>query len=196
MLRGWFAAGMTLFGSGLALSVALSSHGPTWLDRRARTLALRVRRRPLTQLAEALAVVAEPGAVLSASALATVLARTTDARARIASAGFLRIALEKACKHVFSRHRPPPRLQIGVQRGCSLPSGHSLAIVPLFTMANETGKPSARAAAIAFSVLVGVSRIYLGKHNATDVAAGLLMGAGAACLLESTRATRPANAPA
>jgi membrane-associated phospholipid phosphatase len=187
MRFGWLTAGLSLFGSGVALAVALSGQGPTVLDKKGRRLALRARSKPLTEMAKALAAVAEPSVMVGATLLTSALAKSTGTRARLATAGALRIGLESGCKHVFARHRPPPTIQIGIKRGCSMPSGHALSVLPLLAIANELGSTRAQLAAVAFSLLLGASRVYLEKHNATDVAAGLLMGSGAACLLQATR---------
>lgn len=194
MLRGYLAVGLALLGSGVALGTALSSRGPTSLDKRARKLALAVRARPLTRFAEELATLAEPRSVIGAALLASLFAKGAPSRARLVAAAGLRLALESGCKWAFDRHRPPAREQIGVKRGCSMPSGHSLAILPVLVIANESGSDALRGAAIAFSLVVGASRIYLAKHNATDVAAGLLIGSGTACLLEATKSP-PTQSP-
>lgn len=69
-----------------------------------------------------------------------------------------------------------------VESDLSFPSGHTTAafasMTPLFLMCNKRFSWLA----ILFAVLMGISRIYLGVHFASDVLGGIIVGVIAGCL--------------
>jgi undecaprenyl-diphosphatase len=121
---------------------------------------------------------------------------------RVAIAGFLAyrrrwwhmtafvaaVVASEACigpvKNLYDRPRPPGPLV--ATSGSSFPSGHAVAasvtavatVIALF----PEGKSRYRwgALAVAFSMLMGLSRAYLRAHWLSDVVAGVLLGTGCA----------------
>ncbi|MFC4377806.1 phosphatase PAP2 family protein [Nocardia halotolerans] len=94
-------------------------------------------------------------------------------------------ALIWVIKRVIGRHRPPMESRLVTELSLSYPSGHSLgstavvgivAIVLIPRLRNHWLRVAAVAVAIAFPITVGLSRIYLGVHWATDVLAGWTIG--------------------
>ncbi|GIP37649.1 phosphatase PAP2 family protein [Paenibacillus sp. J31TS4] len=92
-------------------------------------------------------------------------------------------------KNIFKRERPTLHRLIE-QAGYSFPSGHSmgsmatygmLAVILCLFFPNKLARVLLLTAAALVIVLIGVSRIYLGVHYPSDVAAGF--AAGAAWLL-------------
>lgn len=88
--------------------------------------------------------------------------------------------LNQALKFAIQRPRPDG-FQLAVEQGFSFPSGHSMVATAFFGLLvwmvwhYESDRATRIGCAIAFSlviVLVGVSRIYLGVHYASDVLAG------------------------
>lgn len=88
--------------------------------------------------------------------------------------------LNQALKFAIQRPRPDG-FQLAVEQGFSFPSGHSMVAMAFFGLLvwmvwhYESDRATRIGCAIAFSlviVLVGVSRIYLGVHYASDVLAG------------------------
>lgn len=88
--------------------------------------------------------------------------------------------LNQALKFAIQRPRPDG-FQLAVEQGFSFPSGHSMVAMAFFGLLvwmvwrYESDRATRIGCALAFSaviVLVGVSRIYLGVHYASDVLAG------------------------
>lgn len=87
-------------------------------------------------------------------------------------------------KRLVHRPRPcdatgRPLALVDLPDDFSFPSGHSAAATSVaFTLALTI--PAAALVAVPVAALVGVSRVRLRVHHATDVAAGMLLGAGGA----------------
>jgi membrane-associated phospholipid phosphatase len=83
-------------------------------------------------------------------------------------------------KGIYERARPPGSLV--VTTGASFPSGHAVAACATVVAAVIALVPSGRLrawwalAAVAFSILMGISRAYLGAHWLSDAVAGVLLG--------------------
>jgi len=90
-------------------------------------------------------------------------------------------------KFLFNQPRPffegyDPSVGIISERLAGLPSGHAqISLVIFFIIASWINKKWAYACAIFLSLLIGFSRIYLGVHFPTDVAAGWILGAVILC---------------
>jgi undecaprenyl-diphosphatase len=83
-------------------------------------------------------------------------------------------------KGAYERARPPESLV--VTTGASFPSGHAVAASATVVAAVIALVPPGRRrawwalAAVAFSILMGLSRAYLGAHWLSDAVAGILLG--------------------
>ncbi|MDQ1154612.1 phosphatase PAP2 family protein [Brevundimonas sp. SORGH_AS_0993] len=102
------------------------------------------------------------------------------------------VALSEGLKAVFERERPPAAVQAVETINASFPSGHALlSTVFYLTVAVMLTRafPKRRLKALVLGVgvvlalLVGVTRIYLGAHWASDVIAGWAVGAAWAMVL-------------
>lgn len=93
--------------------------------------------------------------------------------------------LDTALKHAFHRLRPAPYFGYPAPASYSFPSGHALFSFCFFAagaalLAPRLRSPPLRrlvwAAAVAVILAIGFSRIYLGVHYPSDVAAGYAAG--------------------
>lgn len=106
--------------------------------------------------------------------------------AAFAAAIVLSEVLIGTLKGIYDRTRPPGSLV--ATSGASFPSGHSVAASVTVVAAVIALVPPGRArvvwgtAAAAFSVLMALSRAYLGAHWLSDALAGVLLGASCALL--------------
>jgi undecaprenyl-diphosphatase len=96
------------------------------------------------------------------------------------------IVLNNLLKLVFARHRPDVIVPAARVFTTSFPSGHAtLSAIAYLTMGAVLSRASPSATlnlyfmvlAMALTVVIGVSRIYLGVHYPTDVLAGWCLGA-------------------
>jgi undecaprenyl-diphosphatase len=105
---------------------------------------------------------------------------------RMAIVGFIGVALYKYLKSRLVRERPYISLA-GITPGTraldrySFPSGHTLHAVSFTTLA-VTSFPELAWLLVPFAALVAASRVVLGLHYPSDVAAGALIGAALAVL--------------
>ena len=120
-----------------------------------------------------------------------VVAAILFSRKERASAIFLVVTagagalLNLALKLIFDRVRPDLALAISVAHGYSFPSGHAmgsfitfgaLAYIVLRQTWPWLAKSAGLAIAMTMVVLVGLSRVYLGVHWASDIAGGWSAG--------------------
>ncbi len=102
------------------------------------------------------------------------------------------VALSEGLKSLFERERPPVAFQAVETLNASFPSGHALmstvfylTIGVMLTRAfpRRRLKAYALGCGITIALLIGLTRIYLGAHWATDVFAGWSVGAAWAMVL-------------
>ncbi|AQR60352.1 phosphoesterase [Brevundimonas sp. LM2] len=102
------------------------------------------------------------------------------------------VALSEGLKAKFERARPPEAFQAVETINASFPSGHallstvfylSLAVMLARAFPSRRLKAYVIGAGVLIAVLVGLTRIYLGAHWATDVFAGWSVGAAWAMAL-------------
>jgi undecaprenyl-diphosphatase len=134
--------------------------------------------------------------------------------AAFAAAIVLSEVLIGSLKGIYDRTRPPGSLV--ATSGASFPSGHAIAASVTVVAAVIALVPAGRrrvlwgAAAVAFSIVMGLSRAYLAAHWLSDATAGILLGTSCALLTalaadqfqrrhnrgqQSTRPPRPARVP-
>jgi undecaprenyl-diphosphatase len=96
------------------------------------------------------------------------------------------LALSEGLKGVFERARPPELFRAVETVNASFPSGHALLSTVFYltvgvmlarTLPRRRLKTFVLATAVLIALLVGVTRVYLAAHWATDVLAGWSVGA-------------------
>ena len=116
--------------------------------------------------------------------------------------------LSVLAKHAIGRDRPPVDIQLQHPHGSAFPSGHptqvaatcfALAVVVTVLTKSRALHAATWTAATLIVFLVGVSRIYLGVHWATDVLGGWLLGsvwaAGLTAALAPLDTTQSSSVP-
>lgn len=102
------------------------------------------------------------------------------------------VLLSEGLKGVFGRARPPSAFQAVETINASFPSGHALLSTVFYlsvgvmlarTLPRRRLKTFVLASAVTIAILVGLTRIYLGAHWASDVFAGWSVGAAWAMTL-------------
>ena len=102
------------------------------------------------------------------------------------------VALSEGLKAVFGRERPPQAFQAVDTLNASFPSGHALLSAVFYltlgvmltrAFPKKQLKAFVLGAAILITVLIGLTRVYLGAHWAADVLAGWSVGAAWAMAL-------------
>jgi membrane-associated phospholipid phosphatase len=172
---------------GVALRGAFSHDGPTGFDSSVTNWFVEHRSdsgtssmRAVTWLGSASVVV--PIAAVVAVAIMCVRRWWLAAFVVVGSVGAW--LLSDLAKQVIDRERPPMPLRLQHPGGSAFPSGHAtqaaatyLAIVFVVVAlhAGRWTRLSAWAGGIVIVVAVGISRVYLGVHWATDVFAGWLL---------------------
>lgn len=185
------AAGLAAVGLGTAIFVDLADAATEGddlaaFDPQLTTTVVNHRIAELTPLARAITYLGEIPILTGLTIVVALLIRAFTHRWRpaiILVIGMLgAAALTYGFKVLIGRDRPDASIVLGtVNTGFSFPSGHSLSATVFFLLlaallwhsnATRLTKLAATAAALLLSLAVGLSRIYLGYHWATDVLAG------------------------
>lgn len=102
------------------------------------------------------------------------------------------VALSEGLKAVFERERPPQAYQAVETLNASFPSGHALLSTVFYltlgvmltrAFPRRRLKAYVLAVSVVIALLIGLTRIYLGAHWASDVFAGWSVGAAWAMVL-------------
>jgi len=143
----------------------------------------------VTALLRAVTIAAGPTGM---TVLVAILAAGLLLRRHRASAAYLAIVaaggvlLNQGLKAIFARARPLAASAIAAEQGYSFPSGHAMGSFIVFgaiayLVVRQAWRWKVKSAwlamLLALVVLVGLSRVYLGVHWVSDIAAGWSAGA-------------------
>lgn len=112
-----------------------------------------------------------------------LIKKKKDSRMLILNLGLVFI-LNRILKYIIRRPRPPV-VRIMTATGYSFPSGHSMVSIGFYglliyyiykNVENKKLKNTLIAILSLLILLIGISRIYLGLHYATDVIGGYIIG--------------------
>jgi undecaprenyl-diphosphatase len=189
-LRTEVGAGIVLIGVGVfaTLATQLAAGGiPGWSDQAFTGVLRAAASPPALQVFAALTHLGDT-ATLAALCVAIALALIAFGRRGFAVGWVIAVAgnglLIKTLKQLFGRVRPLNTEGFVLEHGFSFPSGHSsgsvvaygmLAYLALRLLPTRWHVPSLLAT-VALAVTIGVSRLFLGVHFATDVIAGFASG--------------------
>lgn len=135
--------------------------------------------------------VAVPVGLLVAGALNNDKAMRQNAL-YVASSTAVTALVNVGIKHLVKRSRPfkkyPNFISVRMAGGYSFPSGHtSSAFATASALSRAYSKWYVVAPSLLWASSVGYSRMYLGVHYPTDVAAGAVLGVGSAFALDGLR---------
>ncbi|MGW6278548.1 phosphatase PAP2 family protein [Kribbella sp. NPDC055071] len=140
----------------------------------------------VSKIAQAITFIGEVPVLTALTVIIAIVLRLRTRRwqpAIILAVGMAGAAgLTYGLKVLIGRHRPDASVVLGaVSNGFSFPSGHTLSSTVFFLLlagllwyssASRATKIAGTTAALLLSLAIGLSRIYLGYHWATDVLAG------------------------
>ena len=146
-------------------------------------------------------VITNCGSTCAIIAIILVLLALPFTRTRLGVPVAVNAVLSSVLNHVLkvlvARDRPDI-LCLVAETGYGFPSGHAmnnaaLYVIVIFSVFRETKNLKVRIpiliCGVTASFLIGVSRIYLGVHNAGDILAGWIMGVAVALLADTAYAT-------
>jgi membrane-associated phospholipid phosphatase len=171
-----------------AASAAYALDAPRTLDERIVAWVAEHRVTGLTNLAELLAVLGSWIVVTPLAVLAVAVLLGVGRRRAALFVGFcvaVEAVLNPMLKSMFGLARPDPDLAVTQVSGLGFPSGHAMAAaafslaLALLAWPTRWRRP-ALAAAVAWTLLMGWSRVYLGVHWPSDVVGGWAAGVAVA----------------
>ncbi len=186
--------------AGWLVAAVVVADGPTMVDRRVWTWMVSHRSALLTTFFKTVTYLGGAiGMTVLATGAALVLLLLPSRRgdgllvAVVAVGAGLLVAVSKP---LIGRTRPPPAFRLVTENNDSFPSAHALssaAVIGVVTVVLVRGpialavRVAATSVAVGAVLLIGVSRLYLGVHWATDVLGGWAVGAAWLTLCTTVR---------
>ncbi len=179
---GWALAAVIAVACMTWLASGVANGDTMMFDRNMRRQAQIVATPGLTQVMKAVTLLGSQAVLLTVTgcaALGLLIARRWKQAGLMAGAMAGAELLLWILKMSFHRHRPDPFFDLPVLPSYSFPSGHALLSLCCYgtLSAVVTDRRLVRIAAAVLILTIGISRVYLGMHYATDVIGGYLAGA-------------------
>ncbi|MDQ4501264.1 LssY C-terminal domain-containing protein [Sinomonas sp. ASV322] len=177
-------------GNFLNLAFAVAAHGAlTQVDQRIANLMPTIRTDGETAFFASATMLANVETLVLVTAAAVIILwwkRERFLAGAVLATVLLQEGLYDAIKPIVGRARPDASLALLVNTGPSFPSGHVMratvaygiiAYVLFKTFRSRAARAATVAVYLLIALLVGLSRVYLGVHYATDVWGSMLLGA-------------------
>ncbi len=102
--------------------------------------------------------------------------------------------LANLLQRLFERHRPDVTRLLALPHSHSFPSGHATTSFACATVLGAL-EPRLRVPALLLAAAIAFSRLYVGVHYPTDVAAGAVLGTATGLLTIAAARRRSLRAP-
>ena len=213
LVLGLAVVALTAVGLGLLVDDVTDGHGLVVLDHPVATFVAAHRTSGLTVVMDGVSTVGGPVGVavlaLAAGLLLGIAWRSWTPAVMMAVTAVGVIGLTLVFKAALGRARPPLAHAVAAADGFGFPSGHAAAAAAVcgaaawlcsIRMRSWRARTSVWAVAAMLAALVGISRVYLGVHWATDVIGGWVFGilwlaVVVSGWVGSTRLPRPGDEP-
>lgn len=167
----------------IVVAVLVATNNISWLDNSVYSLVSKMICKPLTSFFKAITMLCETEFILIILALFIIFGKNKKISSFIVVNAGLCVLLNQIIKRIFVRTRPVG-IALITQGGYSFPSGHSMMAVAFYGLLiyiinksklSKTKKVIVTTILSLLIFLIGISRIYLGVHFASDVIGGFAL---------------------
>lgn len=167
----------------IVIAILVATNNISWLDNSVYSLVSKMICKPVTTFFKTITMLCETEFILIILALFVIFGKNKKTSSYIVANAGLCVLLNQVIKRIFVRTRPVG-IALITQGGYSFPSGHSMMALAFYGLLiyiinkSKLSKVKKVIVTIVLSlliVLIGLSRIYLGVHFASDVIGGFTL---------------------